>query len=234
MAFLDSTSVTVDAVLTKKGREILKDGGSLNIRSFTVSDRGVDYTLWNPDHPSGSAYYGEAIENLPMVEAGIHSEYALRNRLLTLSRNTVALPALEISGLTSTNTLTFEDGDSNGLKITATLKGFANTGDTSGIYFVILNPNIVKTTAQSAGGGLSGTAGYFLVEADIPNVQQYAVGGAGPHYEINLIPDGELDKTGRETQIYIVHRQTGAHAYVTVVNNLTKVKKAILTQAISS
>ena len=51
MGYLDNSSITVDAVLTKKGREILKDGGNLNITSFTLSDTGVDYTLWNTDHP---------------------------------------------------------------------------------------------------------------------------------------------------------------------------------------
>ena len=54
MGYLDNSSITVDAVLTKKGREILKDGKNLNITSFTLSDSGVDYTLFNSDHPSGS------------------------------------------------------------------------------------------------------------------------------------------------------------------------------------
>ena len=85
MGYLDNSSITVDAVLTKKGRELLKSGGSaqngsLRITSFTLSDTGVDYTLWNPSHPSGSAFYGEAIENLPQLEASVHSEYNLRNR----------------------------------------------------------------------------------------------------------------------------------------------------------
>ena len=75
MGYLDSTSVTVDAVLTKKGREILARGGNLEITHFSATDTGVDYTLWNPDHPSGSAFYGEAIENLPNFEASVHSEY---------------------------------------------------------------------------------------------------------------------------------------------------------------
>ena len=82
MGYLDNSSITVDAVLTKKGREILKNGGDLNITSFTLSDTGVDYSLWNADHPSGSAFYGEAIENLPMLEANVHAEYNLRNRLI--------------------------------------------------------------------------------------------------------------------------------------------------------
>ena len=100
MGYLDGSSVTVDAVLTKKGREILADPakGNLNITSFTCSDTGVDYTLWNPDHPSGSAFYGEAIENLPMLEASVHSEYSLSNRLVTLHQNTISLPSLNMSG----------------------------------------------------------------------------------------------------------------------------------------
>ena len=49
MGFLDNSSITVDAVLTKRGREILKDGGNLNISSFTVSDNGVDYSLYAQD-----------------------------------------------------------------------------------------------------------------------------------------------------------------------------------------
>ena len=72
MGYLDNTSVTVDAVLTKRGREIVSAGGSLNITTFTLSDTGVSYNLWNPDHPSGSAYYGEAIENLPQVGAPVY------------------------------------------------------------------------------------------------------------------------------------------------------------------
>ena len=106
MGYLDNSSITVDAVLTKKGREILKNGGNLNVTSFTLSDTGVDYTLWNPDHPSGSAFYGEAIENLPMLEASVHAEYNSRNRLMTMNQNTIALPALNLGNLDSANGIT--------------------------------------------------------------------------------------------------------------------------------
>ena len=82
MGYLDSTAVTVDAVLTKKGREILAKGGNLEITNFSATDTGVDYRLWNPDHPSGSAFYGEGIENLPQVEALPAAQYQLRNKLV--------------------------------------------------------------------------------------------------------------------------------------------------------
>ena len=115
MGYLDNSSITVDAVLTKKGREILKDGGNLNITSFTLSDNQVDYRLWNPDHPSGSAFYGEAIENLPMLEASVHAEYNLRNRLVSLNQNTVAIPAIVLGGLDTKggSVLTFEHNENN-------------------------------------------------------------------------------------------------------------------------
>ena len=47
MGFLDNSSVTVDAILTKRGREILSEGGDLNIVKFALSDEEVDYTLYN-------------------------------------------------------------------------------------------------------------------------------------------------------------------------------------------
>ena len=81
MGFLDNSSITVDAVLTKRGREILKDGGNLNITSFTVSDNGVDYSLYNPNHPSGSDSYGTAITSLPMLEAVPDDNVFLRSKL---------------------------------------------------------------------------------------------------------------------------------------------------------
>ena len=137
MGYLDGTSVTVDAVLTKKGRELLSRGQSLNISSFTCSDTGVDYTLWNPDHPSGSAFYGEAIENMPMLEANVHAEYSIPNRLMSYNQNTLALPAIEFSGLTTKLKLVFENGDTGGLKVISTIKNWAaNTGDRSGVILL--------------------------------------------------------------------------------------------------
>ena len=68
MGYLDNSVVTVDAILTTKGRQLLAQG-NFNITQFALSDDEVDYTLYNPSHPSGSAYYGEAIENMPVIEA---------------------------------------------------------------------------------------------------------------------------------------------------------------------
>ncbi len=70
MAILNPTYVTVDAILTTKGRELLaRNDGSFQITQFSLADDEIDYTLYNPNHPSGSAYYGEAIENMLVIEA---------------------------------------------------------------------------------------------------------------------------------------------------------------------
>ena len=222
MGYLDNTSITVDAVLTKKGREILKNGGNLNITSFTVSDTGVDYTLWNTDHPSGSAYYGEAIENLPMLESSVHAEYNLRNRLVTLNQNTVSMPTLVLNGLDTTNgnTLTFSDGSVNPARITIDIVGY-NTTQNLGMYFVILDPQIVGTSA-TAGANLSGTSRVFLSEQDIPHAREYHI--SAPNFDLRA---PTLDGTGKQTNVYVVDIETGAYNSFNVVNNLTRDTRAI-------
>ena len=69
MGYLNNVSVTVDDILTKKGRELLaRNDGSFAITQFSLADDEIDYTLYNPNHPSGSAFYGEALENMPAIE----------------------------------------------------------------------------------------------------------------------------------------------------------------------
>ena len=97
MGFLNNTSVTVDAILTKKGRELLaKNDGSFQITQFSLSDDEIDYTLYNPSHPSGSAYYGEAIEAMPILEAFPDETQIMKYKLLTLPRGTAKLPVLNV------------------------------------------------------------------------------------------------------------------------------------------
>ena len=87
MGYLDNTSVTVDAILTKKGREYLASGrGNFEITQFALGDDEVDYTLWNTAHSLGSDYYGEIIENMPVLEAITDENFALRYKLLTLPK----------------------------------------------------------------------------------------------------------------------------------------------------
>lgn len=97
MGYLSNTVVTVDAILTKKGRELLARGdGSFKITQFALADDEIDYTLYNPNHVSGSAYYGEAIEAMPLLEAFPDETQTMKYKLATLPRGTAKLPVLDI------------------------------------------------------------------------------------------------------------------------------------------
>ncbi len=101
MGYLDQNSITIDAILTKKGRELLaKNDGSFKITQFALSDDEIDYTLYNPNHPSGSAFFGEAIEAMPILEAFPDENQIMKYKLLTLPRGTAKLPVLDV-GYTS-------------------------------------------------------------------------------------------------------------------------------------
>jgi hypothetical protein len=97
MGYLNNSVITVDAILTKKGREALaKNDGSFQITQFALADDEIDYTLYNPNHPSGSAYYGEAIDNMPLLEAFPDEQQIMKYKLVTLPRGTAKLPVLDL------------------------------------------------------------------------------------------------------------------------------------------
>ena len=102
MGYLDNTSVTVDAILTKRGRELLAQGdGSFNITKFALADDEIDYRLYDFSHTNGSNYYGEAIERLPLLEAFPDDDAAMRYRLVTLTKNTTQIPIVGAGGATA-------------------------------------------------------------------------------------------------------------------------------------
>ena len=97
MGYLNNNVVTVDAILTTKGRELLAKGdGSFTITQFALGDDEIDYTLYNPNHPSGSAFYGQAIENLPLIEAIPNELQSMKYKLVTLPRGTAKMPVLDV------------------------------------------------------------------------------------------------------------------------------------------
>jgi len=97
MGFLNNTSVTVDAVLTKKGRELLARGqDEFKITKFALADDEVDYRLWDTAHPNGSNYYGSVIENMPILESFVDENQIMRFKLVSLPKNTAKLPILEV------------------------------------------------------------------------------------------------------------------------------------------
>ena len=142
MGYLNNAVVTVDAILTTKGRQLLAhNNGSFRITQFAVADDEVNYTLYNPDHPSGSAYYGEAIQNLPLLEAFPQETQTMKYKLVTLPRGTAKLPILDLGY----SAIVIKQGAS--LAITPqTLNYFGgNTFETSGYTATISDVRLFST-----------------------------------------------------------------------------------------
>ena len=98
MGFLNNTTVTVDAILTKKGRELLAQGtDEFNITKFALADDEVDYSLWDVTHPNGTDYYGKVIENMPLLEAIPDENHVMRYKLISLPKNTIKMPVIAVT-----------------------------------------------------------------------------------------------------------------------------------------
>lgn len=143
MGYLNNSVVTVDAILTKKGREALaRNDGSFRITQFALSDDEIDYTQYNPLHPSGSAFYGEAIENMPLLEAFPDENQIMKYKLVTLPRGTAKLPVLDLGY----SALTLQQGSQ--IAITPQTLNYldnAQTFETSGYSATISDVRLMST-----------------------------------------------------------------------------------------
>ena len=97
MGYLNNTVVTVDAILTDVGRQLLaQNDGQFRITQYALADDEIDYSLYNPTNPSGSAYYGEAIVNMPLLEAFPQATQTMKYKLVTLPRGTAKMPIINV------------------------------------------------------------------------------------------------------------------------------------------
>jgi hypothetical protein len=156
MAYLDNTEITVDAILTKKGRQKLASGQSLNISKFALGDDEIDYTLYEPAHPKGSAYYDSAIRAIPITEASPDETQILRYKLVTLPKGTTQIPIVRL-GVPSIGVNQLEGGV--GLTPTTSPAGNANAG-----YTVVLTDQRAGTLTVTRGASAVGSVPVFLGE----------------------------------------------------------------------
>jgi hypothetical protein len=217
MAILNPTTVTVDAILTTKGRELLaRNDGSFQITQFALADDEIDYTLYNPTHPSGSAFYGEAIENVPVLEAFPNDSQIMRYKLVTLPRGTSKLPVINIGY----NSIVLRQGAS--LTITPqTLNylGSTSTFEANGYTATIADSRLVSTfvgtgiTPTTAIGNLNTTVGTVISVTQIGT--SFTITGT----TINTLFGSSL--TQLSTTITVIGRDSGAR--ITIPLNIQKV-----------
>ena len=102
MAFLDNSGdIILDAVLTDVGRMRLARGdGSFQITAFALGDDEIDYSLYNANHPSGSAYYDLSIKQTPILESFTNNSSFLKSKLMSINRfDLFYLPVLKLNQL---------------------------------------------------------------------------------------------------------------------------------------
>ena len=217
MGYLNNQIVTVDAILTKKGRELLAKGdGSFKITQFALSDDEIDYTLYNPEHPSGSAYYGEAIENMPLLEAFPDETQIMKYKLATLPRDTAKMPIVEIGQGNITLKQTAE------LTITPqTLEYLGNntTFESSGYLFIVGDARLFSTIT---GTGIDTTQANALNSTQTvgTNVSKTVIGTS-----LTLKATGVNTLFGTNSALYstltVVGRDSGARVQVPITINKT-------------
>ena len=217
MGYLNNKTVTVDAILTKKGRELLaRNDGSFRITQFSLSDDEVDYTLYNPNHPSGSAFYGEAIENMPIIEAFPDETQDMKYKLITLPRGTAKLPVLEV-GYT---TITLKQGSS--LSITPQTLNYLGTNSTfeaSG-YVATIGDSRTLSNFEGVGVNTTDVAVLNATQTIGTNVSRTVIGTT-----INLTATTVNTLFGSATTLNTILTVTGrdSGARLTVPVNITKI-----------
>jgi len=219
MSYLQNSSVIVDAILTKKGRELLaRNDGSFRITQFSLADDEIDYTLYNPNHPSGSAFYGEAIEAMPILQAYPNDTEIMKYKLITLPRGTAKIPVLDL-GYTA---ITIRQGAS--LSITPqTLNylGATSTFEQSGYVATIGD---VRTMSSFNGVGINTAEATNLNSTTTigTNVSKTVIGTT-----INISATTVNTLFGANTSLYttliVIGRDSGARISIPV--NITKVNQ---------
>jgi len=201
MAYLDNTEITVDAVLTKKGRQKLASGQSLSITKFALGDDEIDYTLYEPAHPKGSAYYDSAIRAIPITEASPDETQVLRYKLVTLPKGTTKIPVVSL-GINAVGVYQNEGGV--GMTPTTSPAGNSNAG-----YTVVLADQRAGTLTVTKGATATGSVPVFLGE-EITTTAQVVSG-----LEFRFTPNPNL--TGDvKTTITVYGNETGGSQTIPV------------------
>ena len=210
MGFLNNTTVTVDAILTKKGRELLAQGtDAFNITKFALSDDEVDYNLWDVTHPNGSDFYGKVIENMPLLEAFPDENHVMRYKLVTLPKNTVRMPIINVTP----GSVTFAEAGGVNQPQPIVTPNTAYVSDSS-YTFILHNQSVCSMNVNvAAGAGVGASTPFFLGDDDAPNSKTLVA----QSIKLGVIPIN----AAQATSLTIIGNDTGATTSITVTNNVT-------------
>ena len=203
MGYLDNSSITVDAILTKKGRELLARGrDEFRITHFALADDEVDYDLYNTEHPLGTAYYGAAIENMPVVEALADETQMLKYKLVTLPKGSARIPVVRVA---FTN-LSLESGEST--IISPQTVNFQGGNRQFGYTAIISDSDVASIRATKSARGTASVPQFI---GDSEAAQSITVTG----FEFEVVAKEQLI-TAKSATILIIGNETGGRVSITV------------------
>jgi hypothetical protein len=201
MGYLDNSTITVDAILTKKGRQKLAQGQQLNITKFALGDDEIDYGLYEAAHPKGTPYYDSAILALPITEASPDETQVLRYKIVTLPKGSTKIPTISLG---SQGVVSFQtDGG------TVISPQTSPAGNSSAGYTAVLADQRAGTLTVTKGSTAAGTIPVFLGE-EIATTAQVVSGN-----EFRFTPNGNLT-TDVITTLTIYGNETGGSQTIPV------------------
>ena len=209
MGYLDNSSITVDAILTKKGRQLLSEG-NFNITQFALADDEIDYSLYNINHPDGSQFAGQAIENMPILEAFPDENNMMRHKLITLARGSSKIAVIgNVSNLNKSRNESISIVPSTNYH-----DGTNNTGHIESNYSLTVSDRRLFTLLDAGGGNVLNTSTY----SDGTAVSATAIGKT---FNLTTLNSTSLFGTNTSliTTITIEGLDTGARSTISVTIN---------------
>jgi hypothetical protein len=221
MGYLNNSGeIFVDAILTKKGRELLAKGRNMfKITQFALSDDEVDYDLWNPSHPLGTDYYGAVIENMPITEAVPDETQSMKYKLITLPKGTTAIPYITMDATTITltagtsitvaNVSPRTQFNGSGLPDSNSLNG------TLGYTAILLDTTYATLTVASIVPGLSSSPMNFAGDSETAN----SVSAIGLTFIVSPSARATNISTVKTTKLIVTGNETGGRIVIPITIN---------------
>ena len=211
MAYLNNNILTVNAVLTKKGREILAKTGGLNITAFALADDEIDYTQFNPNHPLGSAYYDIAIRNTPIMEPITDESQSMKYKLVTLNDGVTSVPTISVAQ----SVITVDRDYTGELLISPSTNPTYNV--TLGYTAILANKNVGTLVVTETNSLNSTSATIPTFSGDLTSQTSQVVVGN----KFRFVPNAGLSKT-TNTNITIIGNESGGNTSITVTVKVPK------------
>jgi len=204
MGYLNNNTITVDAILTKKGRELLARGrDEFRITQFALADDEIDYDLYNPEHPLGTAYYGSAIENMPVVEALPDETQMLKYKLVTLPKGTARIPVVRVAQ----SAIELEANESTVIRPNTV--NFSGGNRRFGYTAILADSDVCDIVATRRAGASAASVPQFIGDSEAAQ----SVTVSGMEFEVT---GKEHLNTDRQTTILLIGNETGGRTTVTV------------------